>query len=48
MKKYNIICPHRKQNHISRWPKATKEHRTFPNILERNFNKKIPGKSITN
>ncbi|WP_173717620.1 IS3 family transposase [Clostridium beijerinckii] len=24
MKKYNIICPHRKQTHISRWPKLLK------------------------
>ncbi|WP_241393920.1 IS3 family transposase [Clostridium beijerinckii] len=46
MKKYNIICPHRKANPYKQMAKATKEHRTFPNILERNFKQEIPGKVL--
>lgn len=37
MKKFEIICPIRKANPARRMAKATKEHRTCPNLLQRNF-----------
>jgi putative transposase len=37
MKKSDIICPIRKANPARRMAKATKEHRTCPNELQRNF-----------
>ncbi|ULO06031.1 IS3 family transposase [Paenibacillus sp. 19GGS1-52] len=43
MKKFNIVCPHRKPNPYKRMAKATKEHRTLPNRLQRDFKKGIPG-----
>ncbi|MBC2459874.1 IS3 family transposase [Clostridium beijerinckii] len=43
MRKYNIVCPHRKANPYKQMAKATKEHRTVPNILQRNFKQDIPG-----
>jgi len=46
MKKYGIICPIRKANPYRRMMKATKEHRTLPNILKRNFKQGIPGKVL--
>lgn len=46
MKKYNIVCPHRKANPYKQIAKATKEHRTVPNLLDRNFRQGIPGKVL--
>lgn len=46
MKKYGIICPIRKANPYRRMMKATQEHRVLPNLLERNFKQKIPGKVL--
>ncbi|MEK4508361.1 IS3 family transposase [Paenibacillus sp. FSL K6-2524] len=43
MKKFNLVCPHRKPNPYKRIAKATKEHRTLPNLLQRDFRKEIPG-----
>ena len=46
MKKYGIICAIRKANPYRRMMKATKEHRTLPNQLNRNFKQNIPGKVL--
>lgn len=48
MRKYDIVCPHRKANPYRRMAKATKEHRdrVVPNLLERNFKQGIPGKVL--
>lgn len=46
MKKYNIICPIRKVNPYRRMEKATKEHRTCPNLLQCNFKQGIVGKVL--
>lgn len=46
MKKYNIVCPHRKANPYRRMMKATKEHRVFPNLLNREFKQEIPAKVL--
>lgn len=46
MKKYNIICPIRKANPYRRMAKATKEHRTCPNLLQRDFKQGIAGKVL--
>lgn len=46
MKKYNIICPYRRANPYRRMAKATKEHRTVPNSLKRNFKQEIPRKVL--
>ena len=46
MKKYDIICPHRKANPYRRMMKATKEHRVLPNLLNRKFKQDIPGKVL--
>ncbi|WP_458126293.1 IS3 family transposase [Paenibacillus sp. Z3-2] len=43
MKKLNLVCPHRKANPYRRMAKATQEHRTLPNTLQRDFKKGIPG-----
>ncbi|EOH6779417.1 IS3 family transposase, partial [Campylobacter jejuni] len=43
MKKYEIICPHRKANPYKKIAKATKEHRSVSNLLERNFKQGTPG-----
>lgn len=43
MRKYGIVCPHRKANPYKQMAKATKEHRTLPNSLKRNFKQGIPG-----
>ena len=44
MKKFEIICPIRKANPYRRMAKATKEHRTCTNELQRNFKQWIAGK----
>jgi putative transposase len=46
MRKFNIICPHRKPNPYKRMAKATLEHRTLPNRLQRDFRKGIPGLAL--
>jgi transposase InsO family protein len=46
MRKYNIVCPHRQANPYKKLAKATQEHRTVPNLLERNFKQGIPGKVL--
>jgi len=46
MKKYNIVCPHRKANPYRRMMKATKEHTVLPNLLNREFKQGIPGKVL--
>lgn len=46
MKKYNIICPIRKANPYRRMMKATKAHTVVPNLLNRKFKQKTPGKIL--
>lgn len=46
MRKYNIVCPHRKPNPYKKIAKATKEHSTVSNKLNRNFKQEIPGKVL--
>ncbi|NSB14173.1 transposase InsO family protein [Clostridium beijerinckii] len=46
MKKYEITCPHRKANPYRRMMKATKEHTVLPNLLNREFKQKSPGKVL--
>jgi len=46
MKKFEIVCPIRKANPARRMAKATKEHRTCPNELQRNFKQGIAGKVL--
>ena len=46
MKKFNLVCPHRKPNPYKRMAKATQEHRTLPNSLERDFKKGVPGLAL--
>ncbi|URZ06610.1 IS3 family transposase ISCpe6 [Clostridium felsineum] len=46
MKKYEIICPIRKANPYRRMIKATKEHTTIPNLLNRNFKQNMPEKVL--
>ena len=46
MKKYDIICPHRKANPYRRMMKATKEHTILPNLLDRKFKQETPGKVL--
>ena len=46
MKKYDIVCPHRKANPYRRMVKATREHKNLPNLLNKNFKQNIPGKVL--
>lgn len=46
MKKFGIICPIRKANPYRRMAKATKEHRTCANELQRNFKQGVAGKVL--
>lgn len=46
MKKYAIICPIRKANPYRKLIKATMEHLTLTNLLNRNFKQNIPGKVL--
>jgi len=46
MRKYDINCPFRKPNPYKKIAKATKEHTTVPNKLNRNFKQQIPGKVL--
>lgn len=43
MLKFNLVCPHRRANPYRRMAKATQEHRTLENKLQRDFRKGIPG-----
>ncbi|QQP11941.1 IS3 family transposase [Lysinibacillus agricola] len=46
MRKFGIVCPHRKPNPYKQMAKATKEHRVVPNKLNREFKQGIPGKVL--
>jgi putative transposase len=46
MKKYDIVCPIRRANPYRRIAKATKEHQTVPNHLDRNFKQDEPRKVL--
>jgi len=46
MRKFNIICPHRKSNPYRKIAKATKEHHVVANKLKREFKQGIPGKVL--
>lgn len=46
MKKYGIVCPHRKPNPYKKIAKATKEHKVVPNKLNREFKQGVPGKVL--
>lgn len=46
MKKYGIVCPHRRPNPYKKIAKATKEHQVVPNKLNRDFKQGIPGKVL--
>lgn len=46
MKKYNIICNIRKANPYKRIAKATKEHTTLKNTLNREFKQDVVGKVL--
>lgn len=46
MKKFNIISSIRKPNPYRRMAKATHEHRTCPNLLQRQFKQGIAGKVL--
>jgi transposase InsO family protein len=46
MKKYGIVCPHRRPNPYKKIAKATKEHQVVPNKLNREFKQGVPGKAL--
>ncbi len=46
MRKYRIICPHRKPNKYKQIAKATQEHSTVPNELNREFKQGISRKVL--
>lgn len=46
MRKFDIVCPHRKPNPYKKIAKATKEHQVVPNKLNREFKQGIPGKVL--
>jgi putative transposase len=46
MKKLNLVCPHRKPNPYKLMAKATQEHRTLPNQLQRDFRQGVPGLAL--
>ncbi|MFE5392922.1 IS3 family transposase, partial [Bacillus thuringiensis] len=46
MRKYGIVCPHRKANPYKKIAKATKEHQVVANKLNREFKQGIPGKVL--
>lgn len=46
MKKYGILCPHRRPNPYKKIAKATKEHQVVPNKLNREFKQGVPGKVL--
>lgn len=46
MRKYEIVCPHRRPNPYKKVAKATKEHQVVPNKLNREFKQGVPGKVL--
>ena len=46
MKKYDIVCPHRRPNPYKKIAKVTKEHQVVPNKLNREFKQGVPGKVL--
>lgn len=46
MKKYHIVCPHRKPNPYKKMMKATQEHTIVPNTLKREFKQETPFKVL--
>lgn len=46
MRKYGIVCPHRRSNPYKKIAKATKEHLVVPNKLNREFKQGVPGKVL--
>ncbi|MDQ0253364.1 transposase InsO family protein [Evansella vedderi] len=46
MKKYEIVCPHRRPNPYKKIAKATKEHQVVPNKLNREFKQGVSGKVL--
>ncbi|TKI59749.1 IS3 family transposase [Lysinibacillus mangiferihumi] len=46
MRKYGIVCPHRRPNPYKQMAKATKEHRVVPNQSNREFKQGVPGKVL--
>jgi len=46
MRKFNLVCPHRKANPYRKMAKATQEHRTLENTLQRDFKKGTPGLAL--
>jgi putative transposase len=46
MAKYNLVTKVRKANPYRKMAKATQEHRTCPNLLNRQFNQEEPGKVL--
>ncbi|MGG6314635.1 IS3 family transposase [Paenibacillus macerans] len=46
MRKFNLVCPHRRANPYRQMAKATQEHRTLENKLQRDFKKGIPGLAL--
>jgi putative transposase len=46
MRKYGIVCPHRKPNPYKKIAKASMEHQVVPNNLNREFKQGIPGKVL--
>lgn len=47
MKKYDLATQIRRQNPYKRLAKATQEHRTAPNVLQRRFDQAIPYKAFS-
>jgi putative transposase len=46
MRKYNLVAKVRQANPYRKMAKATQEHRTCPNLLERQFKQDEPGKVL--
>jgi putative transposase len=46
MRKYQLVAKVRRANPYKKMAKATQEHRTCPNILNREFNQEEPGKVL--
>jgi putative transposase len=46
MRKFNLVCPHRRANPYRQMAKATQEHRTLENKLQRDFRKGTPGLAL--
>lgn len=46
MRKYRIVCPHRRPNPYKKIARATLEHQVVPNKLNREFKQGMPGKVL--